>query len=143
MNITTSPEKLFAGCTVLVVDDNPNNLVIVGRILAKHGAEILTASDGREGLAVARRYRPSFIIADLQMPDMNGWDMLTALKKERTTLDIPIVALTASPIDGDRNRAIGNGFHNYLLKPIMPDTFIPDLVWLLKDDLPQLSSRVI
>jgi CheY-like chemotaxis protein len=75
------------------------------------------------------------------MPEMDGWGMLGALKLDRATLDIPVIALTAHAMVGDRERAIMAGFHNYLTKPLTPATFMKDLLVLLTD-IPAFASEL-
>jgi CheY-like chemotaxis protein len=74
-----------------------------------------------------------FIISDLSMPVMSGWEMLTELRNDTLTVNIPVIALTAHAMQGDRNRAIAAGFHNYLIKPLRPQTFIKDLLNVVMD----------
>jgi CheY-like chemotaxis protein len=119
--------------TILVVDDEPDSLEVVSILLEMYQATVITATNGREGLDAARKHRPVFIISDLSMPEMSGWEMLHELKLSRATLDIPVIALTAHAMEGDRNRAIAAGFHNYLVKPLMPQTFIHDLLNVVMD----------
>ncbi len=71
------------------------------------------------------------------MPELDGWSMIYELNNDRTTLDIPVIALTAHAIVGDRERAIAAGFHNYLTKPLTPATFLNDLLKLVMD-VPEL-----
>ncbi len=118
---------------ILVLDDEPDSLDLAKRILKYYGATVHTGINGKEGLAIAREIMPQFIISDLSMPVMDGWDMLKALKSDRATLGIPVIALTAHAMTGDRDRAIVAGFHNYLTKPLTPATFINDLLRLLID----------
>src|SRR5574341_897427 len=116
--------------TVLVVDDEPDSLDVVMLVLNFHGAKVHTASDGREGLALARELKSTFILSDLSMPRMDGWAMLHQLQSDSHTANIPVIALTAHGMRGDRERAIGAGFHYYLLKPLSPLTFLDDLIRL-------------
>lgn len=126
---------------VLVVDDEPDSLEVATRILRHYGAKVTTATNGQEGLEVVKSLRPRFVISDLSMPTMDGWEMLNAIKEERTTLDIPVIALTAHAMAGDRERAIMAGFHNYLTKPLTPATFMKDLLHLLMD-IPELAATL-
>jgi CheY-like chemotaxis protein len=118
---------------ILVIDDEPDSLEVVEILLGMYEADVVTATNGQEGLAAARKHRPVFIISDLSMPEMSGWDLLNALKIDRTTLDIPVIALTAHAMEGDRHKAIAAGFHNYLIKPLNPETFINDLLHVVMD----------
>ena len=97
------------------------------------GATIQTASNGREGLEKATQRRPRFILSDLSMPEMSGWQLLRALKNDPRTKDIPVIALTAHAMQGDRELGFAAGFHNYLTKPLMPETFINNVLTLLMD----------
>ena len=124
---------------ILVIDDEPDSLEVAMILLEMYYVQVLTATNGHEGLAAAKQYRPLFIISDLSMPEMSGWEMLDALKQDRTTLDIPVIALTAHAMEGDRNRAIAAGFHNYLTKPLRPDTFIRDLLDVVMD-IPMIAE---
>ena len=130
---TPDASRILRGQVVLVIDDEPDSLEVASILLEMYDAKVITAVNGREGLELARKHRPVFIISDLSMPEMSGWEMIDALKKDRSTLDIPLIALTAHAMEGDRARAIGAGFHNYLTKPLKPATFIHDLLNLVMD----------
>jgi CheY-like chemotaxis protein len=75
------------------------------------------------------------------MPVMDGWEFMNTIKRDRRTLDIPVIALTAHAMPGDRERAITAGFHNYLTKPLTPATFMRDLLSLLVD-VPELAGML-
>jgi CheY-like chemotaxis protein len=137
---TTLPKDVLKGWTVLAIDDDPDALEIVQALLRRCGATVLTATNGRQGLEMVRAHHPRFVIADLSMPEMTGWDMVNVLKNDRTTLDIPVVALTAHAMVGDRNKALAMGFHNFLTKPLRPETFIADLLGVLAVDIPELAQ---
>lgn len=126
-------DKLLRGWVVLVVDDEPDNLLVPQRLLKKCGAEVLTAANGKIGLALAIERKPRVIITDLSMPEMSGWEMLYQILKTPDIATIPVIALTAHAMNGDRERAMGAGFHNYLTKPLRPETFVNDLLNLLVD----------
>ncbi len=136
------PDNILDNWTVLVIDDDPDALEIVEALLSLYGARVVTANNGRTGLEAVRQHRPRFVIADLSMPEMTGWDMVGVLKNDRTTLDIPVVALTAHAMAGDRNRALAMGFHNYLTKPLRPETFVSELLNLLAADMPELAAAL-
>jgi CheY-like chemotaxis protein len=134
----TIRRDILNGWNVLVVDDEPDSLDVASRILKHYGAQVHTATNGQEGLEAVRKLRPRFIISDLSMPVLDGWGFLEELKRNRDTLEIPVIALTAHAMVGDRQRAIVAGFHNYLTKPLTPATFMTDLVRLL-DDIPEFA----
>lgn len=133
MSTSDIPKDMLEDWDVLVIDDEPHSLTIATMILQHYGANVHQAVNGKEGLNLARTIRPRFIISDLSMPVMDGWEMIGELKKDRATLDIPAIALTAHAMPGDRTRAIAAGYHNYLTKPLTPATFIHDLLALLED----------
>jgi CheY-like chemotaxis protein len=131
------PEDLLVGWDIIVLDDEEDSLEVAEIILQEYGANVHTASNGEEGLAMVRQVKPRFIISDLSMPVMDGWGFISAMKKDTAYAQIPVIALTAHAMIGDRERAITAGFHNYLTKPLTVDTFMADLVRLLVD-IPEL-----
>ncbi|MCL4251083.1 MAG: response regulator [Anaerolineae bacterium] len=137
----TIPMDLLDGWNVVVIDDEEDSLEVAQIILEEYGADVSTASNGHEGLEVIRRKRPKLVISDISMPVMDGWGLIFELKNDRTTCDIPVIALTAHAMIGDRERAISAGFHNYLTKPLTANTFIHDLVGLLVE-IPQLALEL-
>src|SRR5512145_665912 len=116
------------GKTILIVDDEPDSLAVARILLEMARAKVLTGTNGDEGLKLATEHLPLFIISDLSMPVMSGWELLRKLKEQPRTKDIPVIALTAHAMTGDRQRAIEVGFHNYLTKPLRPETFVRDLL---------------
>ncbi len=140
MNI---PPNILRGWSVVVIDDEPDSLEIASILLQMHGANVLTAENGRTGLELIKTSAPRFIISDLSMPEMSGWQLLEALKLgDRKLSAIPIIALTAHAIPSDRTRALAMGFHNYLTKPLQPETFIQQLLTLLVDEIPELKASL-
>lgn len=129
--MTTLQPDLLAGWNVVVVDDEPDSLLVAEVILMEYGANVHTASNGQEGLRLVREVRPKFVISDLSMPVMDGWGLIHEMLDDPGLRDIPAIALTAHAIRGDRERAIAAGFFNYLPKPLAADTFIHDLFNLL------------
>jgi CheY-like chemotaxis protein len=125
---------------IVVVDDEIDSLEVATRILRHYGATVYSANNGKEGLEVIRKVKPRFVISDLSMPEVDGWAMLYELKLDRATIDIPVIALTAHAMVGDRERAITAGFHNYLTKPLTPATFMNDLLRLLID-IPEFAAQ--
>ncbi len=126
---------------VLVIDDEADSLLVAQTLLEMCGAIVYSAVNGKVGLELARQKQPDFIISDLSMPELSGWQMIQKIKTIPTLQDIPVIALTAHAMVGDRKRAIEAGFHNYLTKPLRPDTFINDLLRLLID-IPDLAKKL-
>lgn len=133
------PMDLLKDWDIVVIDDEPDSLEVARYILDFYGATVHTASNGMEGIALVEEVKPRFVISDLSMPEMDGWEFLSELKAMVQTADIPVIALTAHAMKGDRERALGAGFHNYLTKPLTAATFMDQLMVLLLD-IPQLSE---
>ena len=121
------------GKTVVVVDDEPDSQFVAQKLLEMAGAIVVVADNGKEGWEKIRQHRPSFVVSDLSMPIMTGWQMVDEMKKDRSLQDIPVIALTAHAMSDDRPKAIAAGFHNYLTKPLMPESFINSLLRLVID----------
>jgi signal transduction histidine kinase/CheY-like chemotaxis protein/ligand-binding sensor domain-containing protein len=100
---------------VLVIDDDPQVRDLVQRTLSKDGFDVVVAEDGPSGLALAKELRPAVITLDVMMPGMDGWAVLTALKADPATADIPVVVVT---IVDDRNMGFALGAADYLTKPV-------------------------
>ena len=101
--------------TVLVIDDDANVRDLMDRTLAKDGYHVVTAANGARGMALAKELKPAVITLDVMMPGMDGWAVLTALKADPDTADIPVVMMT---IVDDRNMGFALGAADYLTKPI-------------------------
>lgn len=112
---------------VLVVEDHPASLELVRYLLEAAGFEALLAGDGAAGLALAEAARPDLILCDIQMPVMDGYTLLARLRERPSLRAIPVIAVTAFSMPGDRNRVLAAGFDAYLSKPIEPQTFIAQI----------------
>lgn len=135
------PDNLLEGWDIVVLDDEEDSLEVAEIILTEYGATVHTASNGEQGLEKVIQVKPRFIISDLSMPEMDGWGFINALKADRALAGIPVIALTAHAMVGDRERAVSAGFHNYLTKPLTVATFMSDLVKLLID-IPELAESL-
>jgi CheY-like chemotaxis protein len=122
----------FQGWTILIVDDEPDSLEVASRWLKLAGASIITAEDGRSGLEAARAHRPNFIITDLSMPDMDGWEMLYELRRDPAFATLPVIALTAHTMDGVKERVEKVGFTAYIPKPLNPSKFVGQVIEIVK-----------
>jgi CheY-like chemotaxis protein len=103
---------------LLLVEDNEMNRDMLSRRLQRKGYEILIAVDGQEGVDKARREKPDLILLDMSLPVMDGWEAARLLKGEDGTREIPIIALTAHAMSGDREKAIEAGCDEYDTKPV-------------------------
>lgn len=138
MSFSLGPD-LLKGWTVVVVDDEPDSLEVAQTLLQMCGATVYTGSNGHEGYELCVNHRPKFIISDLSMPEMSGWELIHKLKTTPVTSSIPVIALTAHAMKGDRELAMGAGFHNHLSKPLQPNNFVVDVLSLLVD-IPEIEA---
>jgi CheY-like chemotaxis protein len=114
--------------TVLIVEDERDNAEVIAGMMTFYGAAVRQAENGKIGLeALVKDGCPTLILLDLSMPIMDGWEMLKALKADPRTCDIPIVALSAHAMVGDKERVLAAGFDGYLSKPVNVRTLMADL----------------
>ena len=104
--------------SVLIADDKATGRELVRTVLEDRGYEVLEARDGIEALDIAHRLRPDLIILDLHMPGLDGFGVVKELRLDLRFAEIPVVALTASAMQGDRQRALAAGFTGYITKPV-------------------------
>jgi CheY-like chemotaxis protein len=114
----TRPHGRFSVTTILFVEDNEMNADMLSRRLARRGFTVSVAVDGRAGLDQARSLRPDLILLDISLPVMDGWEVARELKASDDTRSIPIVALTAHALAGDREKALEAGCDDYDSKPV-------------------------
>jgi CheY-like chemotaxis protein len=110
--------------TVLVVDDEPDVLLLCRVNLELEGYTVLEAPDGEIGLALARAEHPDVILLDVQMPGIDGWQVLAALKADPEVRAIPVVMLTARVQGPEQRRGLTEGVTEYLTKPVSPVTLM-------------------
>ena len=103
---------------ILVVEDNERNLKLVRDVLQYAGYDVIAASSGEQGVALARERMPDLVLMDLQLPEMDGAEALRILRDDPLTRAIPVVAVTAFAMKDDRERALDAGFDSYIEKPI-------------------------
>jgi len=113
----------MTGELILIVEDNDKNLKLVRDILHFKGYRTVEAATAGHGISLAGEHRPDLILMDIQLPDMDGGTALTHLRGEPSTAGIPVIALTAQAMGGDRERLLGAGFDGYLTKPINTKEF--------------------
>lgn len=103
---------------ILLVEDNELNRDMLSRRLERRGFEVLIALDGREGIEMAQKHLPELILMDMSLPVTDGWTASRTLKEGDTTKKIPIIALTAHAMQGDREKALEAGCDDYDTKPV-------------------------
>ena len=106
------------GTKILVVEDNELNLDMITRRLQRKGYETVVAKTGAEALTAADAERPDLILMDLSLPEMDGWEATRRLKAADGTKGIPVIALTAHAMAGDRQKALEAGADEYETKPV-------------------------
>ena len=109
---------------ILIVEDNMDTYELVHFILEKNGFETFLAVNGRDGVNAALKQRPDLIIMDISMPEMDGWTATALIKKNEMTRAIPLLALTAHALPGDRQRAMDAGCDEYITKPMDLDELV-------------------
>lgn len=103
---------------VLYIEDNPDNMILVQRVLMVEGYEVIEAKNGREGLALASEVIPDIIITDINLPDIDGYEITHNLKTTDKTAHIPVIAMTANVMKKDRENVKQAGCDGFISKPI-------------------------
>ena len=112
---------------ILIVEDNEMNRDMISRRLVRRGFDVITAADGKSGIAQAGAALPDLILMDLSLPEIDGWEATRQLKADAATKHIPVIALTAHAMAGDETRAFEAGCDDYETKPV---------------DLPRLLEKI-
>jgi len=112
------------GRVILIVEDDPRNLKLIRDLLQIRGYTTLEATDGKQGVDMARAKMPDLILMDIQMPVMDGFEAISILKADPVTKSIPIIALTAFAMQGDREKCMEAGFNDYITKPLDTRAFM-------------------
>jgi two-component system, cell cycle response regulator DivK len=121
---------------ILYVEDNEDNVYMLKRRLERAGFEVVVASDGEQGLALAHGQRPDLILMDLSLPVLDGWEATRRLKAAEETRTIPVIALSAHAMPGDREKALEAGCDDYDAKPVN----LPSLLAKIHALLPERSA---
>jgi CheY-like chemotaxis protein len=109
---------------ILLVEDNDLNRDMLSRRLTKRGYEVVTATDGEEGLVLAQAEQPDLVLMDMSLPGIDGWETTRRLRAGAGTAAIPVIALTAHAMAGDRERALEAGCDDYDTKPVEMDRLL-------------------
>jgi CheY-like chemotaxis protein len=118
---------------ILLVEDNQDSREGLARRLQRRGHEILQASDGQQGLALARSARPDLVLMDMNMPVIDGWEATRQLKAAPETRDLPIIALTAHALSSDRTKTLEAGCVDYHTKPVDLPRLLAQIETVLKN----------
>ncbi|GAB4578545.1 MAG: response regulator [Anaerolineales bacterium] len=118
--------------TVLYIEDNPDNRILVRRILHAHGYRLLEAEHASKALEILQTETPDLILMDINMPEMDGYTLTAKLRRIPNLTNIPVVALTANVMKGDRERTLEAGCDGYIQKPVDVDAFPEQIAKYLK-----------
>ena len=122
---------------ILYVEDNEDNLYMLSNRLTRRGYEVVSARDGQQGIAMAGSEAPALILMDLSLPIIDGWEATRRLKAEALTRNIPVIALSAHAMAGDRDRAIAAGCDDYDTKPVELPRLLEKIEALLARHTPE------
>jgi CheY-like chemotaxis protein len=117
--------------TVLYVEDNDDNVYMLKNRLTRKGFTVLVATDGAEGVSMAVAEQPELILMDLSLPVLDGWEAIRRVKAAAETCHIPVIALTAHAMAGDRERALAAGCDDFDTKPVEIDRLLGKMQALL------------
>jgi len=117
---------------ILLVEDNEMNRDMLSRRLIRRGYEVAIAVDGEQGVAMARSEAPALILMDMSLPGLDGWEATRRIKAAPETQRIPVIALTAHAMAGDRERAMEAGCEDYDTKPVEISRLLGKIAALLK-----------
>ena len=113
--------------TILLVEDNYDNMTLMKMLIEHSSKNVVTALDGKQGLFIAKTQPPDLIILDLDMPVMNGWDMMKELKRDPALKNIPVLVVTAHLLPNERKKVIDAGGSGYVSKPFRITEFLSEI----------------
>lgn len=103
---------------ILIVEDKANSRELLRTVLEQQGYAVTEARDGDEALSIVRQQAPDLVLMDLQIPSRNGFDVLQEIRKDASLANLPVVAVTANAMPGDREKVLAAGFTGYIAKPV-------------------------
>lgn len=116
---------------ILYIEDNPQNMRLVRKMLRIGGYDMIEATDGLTGVAMAEREKPDLVLMDINLPDIDGLEATRRLKANEALVHIPVIALTANAMHGDRERFIAAGCDGYLAKPVTKNELLNTVSFFL------------
>jgi two-component system cell cycle response regulator len=119
---------------ILVIEDNLDNLDLMTYLLTAYGHTVLTAEDGESGIEATRREKPDLVACDIHLPGVDGYGVASALKADPDLRGVPVVAVTALAMVGDREKILAAGFDGYITKPIDPQVLVAEVDSFLRAD---------
>ena len=118
---------------ILYIEDNFDNRILIKRVLEAEGYTVVEAENGLTGIRLAESTQPDLILMDINLPDIDGYEATARLRKTEKMAGVPIVALTANVLEGDRQKALGAGCDGYIPKPIDVDELPNQIAYHLKN----------
>jgi two-component system cell cycle response regulator len=112
---------------ILIIEDSTANLELMSFLLIAFGHTVQSATDGESGVSIAARDHPDAIVCDIQLPRLDGYEVVKRLKARADTRQTPVIAVTALAMVGDRDRGLSSGFDGYIDKPIDPERFVAQI----------------
>jgi CheY-like chemotaxis protein len=125
---------------ILVIEDNRASRELMVYLLRAFAYQVVEAADGESGIETARCKRPDLIVCDVYLPKLDGYGVVKNLKADRELRNIPIIAVTALAVVGDRERILGAGFDGYISKPIEADTFVDSVTAFLPAEFRSMAK---
>lgn len=126
---------------ILIIEDNPANMELMRYLLEVFGHVVIPACDGHAGLELAQRETPDLIICDIHLPRLDGFGVVKALKADPAIGPLPVIAVTAQAMVGDRDKLLRAGFDGYICKPIEPECFVAQVDAFLPIPLRSSTTR--
>lgn len=126
----------------LIIEDNEQNMYMLTFLLENNNYEVFQAFNGLDGIKAAIEHSPDVILLDIQLPQMDGYQIAKELRKKNDLQHIPIVAVTSHAMVGDREKAMESGATGYIEKPIDPDNFIQRMESYFSEELQQRKIRL-
>ncbi|MBN2382983.1 response regulator [bacterium] len=113
--------------TVLIIEDNEQNMYLLTFLLEQKGWTVFQAVHGRQGIDLARQHKPDLVLLDIQLPELDGYQVAALLRQDPSFQTTPIIAVTSHAMVGDREKCLAAGCSGYIEKPINPDSFISEI----------------
>ncbi|MCD6533719.1 MAG: response regulator [Deltaproteobacteria bacterium] len=129
----TETKKTASKGVALIIEDNEDNLVLISALLKRDGYRVIVAMTGLAGVEMALKEKPDLIILDIQLPDINGIEVLRKIRAKETESPIPVIAMTSYAMIGDEERLMNDGCTGYIEKPIDPTRVLGQIDTILEE----------
>lgn len=126
---------------ILLIEDNRASLELMSYLFGAFGHTTLAATDGESGLALIAAERPDLVVCDIDMPGLDGYAIVRRVRANPALHQIPLIAVTALAMLGERERAMSAGYNHYMTKPIDPETFVPEIEQFLPANGGEIRER--